>query len=69
MNSPKATMIVAVNPENSLSNEHHDMNMGYSQCQMFVDPWKHHLGTKPCIYGHAFTITGQTWTIVTEVKV
>ena len=40
----------------------------FDQCQMYVDPANHSLGTKHCVYGYQFHVQKMEWTAVTEVR-
>ena len=40
----------------------------YEECRMFVSPYNHSWGKKPCVYGYEFHVDGAEWTVVAEVR-
>lgn len=39
----------------------------FEECRMYVSPYNHSWGKKPCVYGYEFHVDGAEWTVVSEV--
>ena len=40
----------------------------YSECEIFIDPDNHSSGVQPCVDGYEYTVDGNEWNIVAEVR-
>ncbi|XP_064092671.1 uncharacterized protein LOC135205685 [Macrobrachium nipponense] len=45
---------------------HGKQRVGYSRCEMYIDPQMHRKGTKACVHGYMFRLRDAEWSIVAE---
>lgn len=51
-----------------LARKHSPDAVRYDECSMYVSPYNHSWGKKPCVYGYEFHVDGAEWTVVSEVR-